>query len=87
MTPGIKAVQKGTTMAPSGWQRILQKYAASISSGKEIAVILKSTPDRLSGVIREIDTDFLVLETKSGHIAAVVALSEVAALQTYHGQW
>ena len=71
----------------AGWQRILQKYGDSISSGKEVVVILKSTPTHLSGVVKEIDEDFLVLETKSGHIAAVVALSEVAAVQTYHGQW
>ncbi len=74
-------------MAPTGWQRMLQKYAESLSSGKEVVVILKNTPDHLSGVIKEIDADFLVLETKFGHIAAVVALSEVAAIQTYHGQW
>jgi hypothetical protein len=75
------------TMDPRGWQRVLQKYTASIGSGMEVVVILKSAPDHLQGVIKEMDTDFLVLETKSGHIAAVIALSEVAALQTYQGQW
>lgn len=74
-------------MAPPNWPAILQKYADALSSGKEVKVILKHTSVPLSGVIKEIDSDVLVLETKSGHIAAVIALSEVAALQTYHGQW
>lgn len=74
-------------MASTGWQRILHKYAESIGSDKEVVVILKSTPDHLRGVIKEIDEDFLVLETKAGHMAAIVALSDVAALQTYQGQW
>ena len=74
-------------MTPTDWQRMLQKYAESLNAGKEIVVILKNTPQQLSGVIKEIDESFLVLETKFGHLAAVVALSEVAALQTYHGQW
>lgn len=74
-------------MTATGWQNMVQKYAEALTSGKEVVVILKNRPDRLSGLIKEIDTDFLVLETKSGHVAAVVALSEVAAIQTDHGRW
>lgn len=66
---------------------MVQKYAEALTSGKEVVVILKNRPDRLSGLIKEIDADFLVLETKSGHMAALVALSEVAAIQTDQGRW
>ena len=74
-------------MTTTGWQNMVQKYAEALTAGKEVVILLKNRPDRLSGLIKEIDSDFLVLETKSGHLAALVALSEVAALQTDHGRW
>jgi len=71
-------------MNRTSWERILKKYAESIGPGKEVIVIFKNARDHVSGVIKEIDEDFLVLEDedRSG-IAAIVELDEVAGFRTH----
>ncbi len=70
-------------MNRTSWQRILKKYSESIGPGKEIIIVFKNAKDHISGVIKEIDEDFLVLENKEASgIVAVVELNEVAGLRT-----
>lgn len=70
-------------MNPTSWDRILEKYSESIGVGKEVIVIFKNARDHVSGLIKEIDEDFLVLENKNrSGIAAIVELDEIAGFRT-----
>jgi hypothetical protein len=46
------------------WGRILKKYGDSIGVGQEIIVVFRTALDHVSGLIKESDEDFLVLEAK-----------------------
>lgn len=70
-------------MNRTSWDRILKMYSQSIGIGKAVIIIFRNPQDHVSGVIREIDEDFLVLENKDGGgIAAIVELDEVAGFRT-----
>ena len=70
-------------MNRTSWERILKKYSESIGVGKEVIIIFKNSRDHVSGVIKEIDEDFLVLENKDGTgITAIVELGAVAGFRT-----
>jgi hypothetical protein len=57
--------------------------AESIGPGKEVIIVFKNARDHVSGLIKEIDQDFLVLENKDGNgIAAIVELDEIAGFRT-----
>lgn len=70
-------------MNRTSWERILKRYSESIGPGKEGIVIFKNTRDHVSGVIKEVDEDFLVLENKDESVtAAIVELDEIAGFRT-----
>lgn len=70
-------------MNRTSWERILKKYSYSIGVGKEVIIIFKNARDHVSGVIKEIDEDFLVLENKDGSgLTAIVELESVAGFRT-----
>ncbi|MGC8595711.1 MAG: hypothetical protein ACP5US_09670 [Candidatus Kryptoniota bacterium] len=48
-------------MNRTSWERILKKYSESFGLGKEAMIIFKSMLYYVSGVIKEIDEDFLIL--------------------------
>ncbi|MGC8787366.1 MAG: hypothetical protein ACP5Q1_08080 [Anaerolineae bacterium] len=71
-------------MNRTSWERILKKYSESIGLGKEAIVIFKNARDHVSGVIKKIDEDFLILENKDGSgITAIVELNEIAGFRTH----
>jgi len=71
-------------MNRTSWERILGKYSESMGPGKPVTVIFKTARNHVSGIIKEIDEDFLVLENKEGGgIAAIVELNEVAGFCTH----
>jgi hypothetical protein len=48
-----------------------------------VILVFKTARDCVSGLIQEIDEDFLVLENKGGSgIAAIVELDEIAGFRT-----
>jgi hypothetical protein len=66
------------------WERILKKYSESIGVGKEVIIIFKNALNLVSGVIKEIDEDFLFLENKDGTgLTAIVELQSVAGFRTH----
>jgi len=67
-------------MNRTSWERILKKYSESIGPGKEIIIVFKNARDHVSGIIKEIDEDFLVPENKDG--SGIVAINEVAGFRT-----
>ncbi len=70
-------------MNRTSWERILKKYAQSIGPGKELIVVFKTSRDHVCGIIKEIDEDFLVLESKDGKgIVAIIELEQVAGFRT-----
>ena len=71
-------------MNRTSWERILKRYSESVGPGKKVIIVFKTARDGVSGVIKEIDEDFLVLENKDGSgIAAIVELGEVAGFRTH----
>ncbi len=44
--------------------------------------MLKASRDHVSGMIKEIDEDFLVVETKDGNGIAIIALEDVTGFRT-----
>lgn len=71
-------------MNRTGMERILKNYAELIGPGKEVIVIFKNARDHVSGVIKEIDEDFLILENNERRgIAAIVELDEVAGFRIF----
>jgi len=71
-------------MNRQSWEQMLMKYSESVGPGKEVIIIFKNARDHVSGVIEEIDEDFLVLGNKDGSgMAAIVELDEVAGFRTH----
>lgn len=69
-------------MNRTSWDRILNKYSESIGPGKRVIVIFKTAQDPVSGIIKEIDEGFLVLENEEdGGIAAIVELEQFAGFR------
>lgn len=54
------------TMNRTSWERILTKYAEPIGPGKKVIIVFKNARDHASGLIKEIDEDFLVLSKRTG---------------------
>ena len=70
-------------MNQASWKRILDKYAESIGPTRRIVVLFKSAHEHLSGTIKELDEDFLVIGTEDGSgIEGIVALEDVAGIRT-----
>jgi hypothetical protein len=69
-------------MNRTSWERILNKYPDPIGPGKEVIVVFKNARDHVSGLIKEIDEDFLVLENKDGSGIVAIILNEVAGFRT-----
>lgn len=66
------------------WGQILRKYSESIGLGEEVIIVFKNARDFVSGVIKEIDEDLVVLENKDRRgIAAIVELDEIAGFRTH----
>jgi hypothetical protein len=70
-------------MNRTSWERIVKKYGDSIGVGQEVIIIFRTARDHVSGLIKEIDEDFLVLEERDGSgIGAIVELDEIAGFRT-----
>lgn len=46
----------------TSWELILKKYSESIGPVKKVIIVFKNARDHVSGLIKEIDEDFLALE-------------------------
>ena len=69
-------------MNKTSWNRILTKYDNSIGPGTNVSVIFKTACDQVSGTIKEIDEDFLVISMENGKgVAAIIVLEEVAGFR------
>ncbi|MBI5749165.1 MAG: hypothetical protein HZA00_08570 [Nitrospinae bacterium] len=70
-------------MNRENWERILKKYEKSFKQGKAVCVIVKAGEENvISGIIKEIDDNFLVIEEAGKErIKAIIALEQVVALK------
>lgn len=80
----VRRKAKEQTLNRRSWGQILKKYSESIGVGKEVIVIFKGARGYISGVIKEFDEDFLVLEKKDGSgLTAIVELERVAGFRAH----
>lgn len=71
------------TINRTSWELILKKYSESIGPVKKVIIVFKNARDQVSGLIKEIDEDFLVLENYDrSDTVAIVELDEIAGFRT-----